>query len=374
MRVAALVIAAKLLLAATVLLSLHLLPTFFDTAGYLKRFHWPPDEEPTWSWQLKTWDSAHYLFLSEEGYAWAGASAAYYPLWPSLIGLVRPLVGSSLAAALLLANLLSVAALVVFHRLVARSAGRDTADTSLLLAIAYPGAMFFCFGYSESLFLLITVGVFALLASDRLGTAAGLSILAPMTRAVGVLIVIPVGWYAVAEWRRGRRPAWQLVAAAAPVVGFLLTLAVMWAQTGDAWIGFEAQRLFASQGSIAKLFDPVALLGSFLDVWGVHGVLHSALDRAFFVFMLVGAWLTFRFEGRVGPLTLYAIAMILVPAMTMSFMSFTRYSAAAFPVFIGFGAALASDSRREPRWLLLAALLVVQLFFLLRHVNSLWAG
>ena len=147
MRVAALVIAAKLLLAATVLLSLHLLPTFFDEAGYLKRFHWPPDEEPNWSWRLKTWDGAHYLYLSEEGYARSGASAAFYPLWPSLIRLVRPLVGSSLAAALLLANLFSVVGLVLLHRLVARIGGRRAADASLLFAITYPGALYFCFGY-----------------------------------------------------------------------------------------------------------------------------------------------------------------------------------------------------------------------------------
>lgn len=373
-RIVGFVIAVKVCVFLTIYLSLTLLPPIFDSDSYLKHFHWPADEPASAQWVFKTWDSSHYLYLSEEGYAEAGPSAAFHPLWPALIGLATPIFGNSLWAALFLANLLSTAGLVILHRLTARLTSVGIADTTLLLALAYPGAFFYCLPYTESLFLLISVSVFFLVASDRLGAAAWLSILAAPARAVGVFLFIPLGWRLVDDWRRGRRPSWHCLAALAPLVGMGLTLWMMWAQTGDLFASFDAQAKYASQGSITKVFAPLVFLRSFVDVWGVHGVLHSGIDRVFFVVMLVGIALVARWEGRVGPWTLYSSAMILVPAMTMSFMSFTRYPTVVFPIFIGLGAVLAKPRYRELRWLVLVLFLIVQALLLIRHVNNLWAG
>lgn len=374
LRILGFVVAVKACVFLTIFLSLTLLPPIFDTDSYLKRFHWPQDEPATAEWVFKTWDSAHYLYLSEEGYAEAGASTAFHPLWPALIGLATPIFGSSLWAALILANLLSTAGLVLLHRLTAQLTSVGVADTTLLLALAYPGAFYYCLPYTESLFLLITVSVFYLIAAGRLGAAAWLSVLAAPARAVGVFLIIPLGWRLFHDWRRGRRPWWHCAAALAPLVGMALTLGMMWAQTGDLFTSFDAQGRFASQGSIGKVFAPLVFLRSFVDVWGVHGVLHSGIDRVFFVVMLIGIVLVARREGRVGPWTLYSSAMILVPAMTMSFMSFTRYPTVVFPIFIGFGAVLAKPRFRELRWLVLVMFLIVQFFLLIRHVNNHWAG
>lgn len=373
-RVAGFVVAAKACVFLAVFLSFHLLPPIFDTDGYLERFHWPADDPSGVHWMFKTWDSSHYLFLSEQGYTSAGASAAFHPLWPALIRLASPIFGSSLVAALVLANLLSLVGLVVLHRLAAGVADEPAADSALLLALAYPGAFFYCLPYTESLFLLITVGVFALIARGRTGAAAWLSVLAAPARAVGVFLVIPLGWRLVADWRGGRRPWWHCAAAVAPLAGMALTLGTMWVETGDLFAGFHAQARYASQGAIVKLLQPVAFLRSLIDVWGVHGVLHSGIDRVLFLLMVGGVGATARFERRIGPWTLYSAAMVLVPAMTMSFMSFTRYPTVVFPIFIAAGAALSGERFRELRWTVISLLLMIQLFLLIRHVNALWAG
>jgi len=373
-RVLAVVLGFKACLFLTIYLSLHLLPPLFDVDSYLKRFHWPQNEPATSEWIFKTWDTAHYLYLSEEGYSQAAGSAAFHPLWPALIGLATPIFSSSLWAALVLANLLSTVGLVILHRLTARLTDDRIADTTLLLFLAYPGALFYCLPYTESLFLLITVSVFSLIVSGRVGAAAWLSILAAPTRAVGVFLVIPLGWRLVRDWRRGDRPWWHCTAALAPLVGIALTLGTMWAQTGNWFAGMEAQARYAAQGSIAKIFAPVEFYRSFFDVWGVHGVLHSGIDRVVFVVMIVGIAAVVRWEGRVGPWSLYSAAMILVPAMTQSLVSFTRYPAVVFPIFIGFGVALTGRPRRELRWITLVLLLTIQVFFLIRHINASWAA
>jgi hypothetical protein len=373
-RVVLTVVVAKALLFATIYLSFQLLPPIFDQVKYLDTFHWPRDEAPN-TWRMfTTWDTAHYLYLSEEGYRSAGGSAAFHPLWPLLIRSVTPVFGSSLLAALVLANLLSVAGLVLLHRLATVATDRGTADITLLFALAYPGALFYCLPYTESLFLVISVGVFWLIATDRLGLAALLSVLAAPTRAVGVFLAIPLAWRLVSDWRGGRRPWWHCAAAAAPLVGMVLTLGMMWVETGNAMAGIEAQGRFASQGAIAKFFAPVEFFRAFVDVWGVHGVLHSGIDRLFFVLMLGAIGLVIRLERRIGPWTLYSAAMILVPATTMSFMSFTRYPTVVFPIFIAMAAVAAPPNRRELRWFALASFMVIQLFLLIRHVNSIWAG
>lgn len=374
LRVAALVVAIKVVVFLTVILSLSLLPPIFDGDNYLKRFHWPTDEAPSHTWMLKTWDSAHYLYLSERGYADAGGSAAFFPLWPMVIRVASPLFGTSLWAGLILANLFSLAGWTIFHRFAARLVDEPTADTSLLLGLAYPGAFYFCLPYTEALFLLVTVSVFYLVASNRLVAAALLSILAPMTRAVGVFLFIPIAWQAFRDWRKGERPLWHLALAVAPAVGFGLTLGILWIATGNPLIGFEAQANYASQGSVFKVLQPVPFIKSFIDVWGVHGVLHSGIDRVLFVAMTIGLVLTARFEKTVGPMTVYSALLIIVPAMTMSFMAFTRFPAVVFPVFLATGSVLSAPSKRYLRWIVLALLLMLQFFFLLRHVNSHWAA
>ena len=373
-RITLFVVTVKVLVFTTVFLSLHLLPPIFDKENYDRRFHWPEDEQPNATWLFKTWDSAHYLYLSEHGYRAAGASAAFHPLWPMVIRAATPVFGSSLVAAIVLANLLSTAGLVTVHRFAERIADGATADTALLLNLAYPGAFYFCLPYTESLFLLITATVFWLISSDRLGIAALLSVLAAPARAVGVFLAIPLGWRLLSDWHAGRRPWWHCVAALAPLAGMALTLGMMWVETGDAMASVDAQARFASRGSIGKFFAPVDFVRSFVDVWGVHGVLHSGIDRIFFIAMLVGVALVIRLEHRVGPWSLYSAALILVPASTMSFMSFTRYPTVVFPIFIAVGAFLAVRARRELRWIIIAGFSVVQFFFLIRHVNNYWAG
>ncbi len=192
-----------------------------------------------------------------------------------------------------------------------------TADTGLLLGLAFPGALYFCLPYSESLFFLVTVSVFYLVARNRLAAAALISVLAPMTRAVGIFVFIPLAWRAFADWRNGQRPFWHLGLALAPAVGLCLAFGWCGSTPGISWPGLTPRPDFAAQSSVSRIFQPMEFFKTFIDVWGVHGVLHSALDRLFFVAMALGLFLTARFEKKIGPMTLYSAAlMIIVPAMT----------------------------------------------------------
>ena len=93
-------------------------------------------------------------------------SLAFYPLWPFLIRLSAPLFGGNFTlAALVLANAFSVAALVLLHRLVARRFDENVANRTLMLIIAFPGALFLCFPYNRIAFSVVLRG--AVLAARR---------------------------------------------------------------------------------------------------------------------------------------------------------------------------------------------------------------
>ena len=144
-----------------------LLPEFFNEDAYYGNFHWPRKQPPTQATRLATWDAQHYLFLATEGYQAGQRSITFFPLFPWLIRPTAALPGiGPLAAALLVANALSVAAVVLLHQLVEQRHPGTAAD-SLLLLLAFPGALFFHFPYTESLFLFLAVAVALAVAQER---------------------------------------------------------------------------------------------------------------------------------------------------------------------------------------------------------------
>ena len=113
---------------------------------------------------LARWDSVWYLSIADSGYDGA-AREAFFPLYPLLRGrLARrrrgPRRRCSLAAYLVsLAALLG--ALYLLWRLVcARARAAATRPRRCCCSPSFPGALFFGAPYSESLFLLVSVGAF----------------------------------------------------------------------------------------------------------------------------------------------------------------------------------------------------------------------
>ena len=113
-----------------------------------------------WDNPLMGWDAFHYLHLAQEGYTEDHGSNAFYPLWPLLIRLGSFFTFGDLAASgWLLANLFSVLGAMAFYQLVVRLRGEKVAFWAVAVWLAFPGAVFLTFVYTEPLFSAIN-GVF----------------------------------------------------------------------------------------------------------------------------------------------------------------------------------------------------------------------
>src|SRR5262249_10069598 len=102
-----------------------------------------------------------------------------------------------------------------------------------------------------------------------------------------------------------------------------------------------------------------------------HGVLDSAFDRIWFAWFVVT--LPFIYIKN-RTYFIYALLMGLVPPMTQSFMSYTRYVAVVFPMFIVTAELFLRMKKQTWLWLTLAMLFSIQILFLLRHINFLWVA
>jgi hypothetical protein len=165
-------------------------------------------------------DANWYLYIAAHGYSGHDATAAFFPGYPMLVRLAGYVcLGHLLLAAYLVSNIALLAGLVILYRLTEREYDRATARRTVLYLAIFPTAVFLFGLYSESLFLLFTVGAFALARQGRWGWAGLVGIGATLTRSTGVIVALALAVEAIhqtVEWRRSRTgSSWRAVLATA---------------------------------------------------------------------------------------------------------------------------------------------------------------
>jgi hypothetical protein len=347
--------------------AIELVPNFRMDA-FERHTSWPAEGPPTWQSPLATWDGAHYLKIAEKGYEKGDLSCAFYPLWPFLIRVFSVLFwGDLFWSGLVLANLLSVAALMIFHRLVSGLQGVEVANQSLVLLLAFPGAIFLSLIYTEPLFLFLSTAFFLLLFRHCYWWAAVTAFFLPLTKAVGIFAVVPL---AAQLWKE-RRPWPNYLALGAPLLGYGAYFLTMYAWTGNAFEGFEAQKHFPTQPSVGKIFDLGGFLMAFVSVRELHNSTGSFIDRFFFVLLLGLLPWVFRLNPVLG---VYTVLIGIVPAVSSGFMSYSRHVVMCFPIFMVLAGAFRGEERAPAFYYMVALLGAVQACFLIRYLNFFWAG
>src|SRR3989338_5066820 len=139
-----------------------------------------------WTWG--GFDGIHYLTIAENGYI-AQYTQAFFPVFPQLIRLVKGFLGVNiLESGLIVANAASLAAVLVFWRLLRVDYSQTLSRRILWLFLLFPTSFYLVSVYSEGLFLAL---VFLSFLAARKGNwlVAGLvGAVASATRPVGVFL------------------------------------------------------------------------------------------------------------------------------------------------------------------------------------------
>src|SRR4051812_31863210 len=189
----------------------------FDTPGLTHPFSGVAD---TLLSPLARWDSTWYLDIAHSGYG--GPSSAFFPLYPVLVrGFALVSAPGALLVSAYLVSLAALAgALYLMHRLVTLELrSPDVARDAVLMLALFPGALWLGAPYSESLFLLLSVGAFYAARTGRWAWAGGCAALASATRSAGIVLLVPLVllWWGSRE-RRLRGLRWVALAPAGRVV------------------------------------------------------------------------------------------------------------------------------------------------------------
>ena len=385
-KVLRLVLTAKVLLWLVVITALF---SDFNLAQFKDAYaQWPPGENANLYSRFSTWDSAHYLDIIERGYTRGSPSCAFYPLWPAVVRVGAFFTGGRpLLASLMLTNALSLFAFWVFYRLVAIDNGAQIAKHALILLLAFPSALCFSFPYTESLYLALVLVFFCGLKETRYLWSAIAGYLLPLTRPVGLFILAPLLWHlyeqvshAVKEGgsvhdtsvpAKLNRTGFRWLLLLCPLLGYATYLFVMYAWTGNAFDGFEAQKDYPNSPSISNMGNYAGLFNAFINIHTLDGMMDSALDRGCFLLFLGLLPLIYRLNKT---WFFYVLPAGLVPALSSWFMSYRRYAVVLFPLFVVLAQILAGDRRRWVFWYYVILMAALQAWAVKQFINFNWAG
>ncbi len=320
------------------------------------------------------WDSVWYLQIAHSGY-FSQQSSGMFPLYPLLIRIGTVVFRSELLVRLAISLISMTVGLYLLERLVRLDFDASTARTTVLLLAFFPAALFLSAVYTESLFLVLTVGAVYTARHERWICAGLCGGLAAATRSDGILLLVPLALIylfgprafsevkAVLPWWKPRYRVRASIAWLALVpAGLSAYLAYLGVAHGQPFAAFYAQRFYWGHhfagpfGAVARTILGVpddirhALTGTGRLVgpgdpisWNTHDL----NNLAFLIFPIIGMIAAWR---RV-PFAYFAYTIVLL-AFDLSFpnskepmQSISRYTLVIFPVFIGWALLL----QRRPR-------------------------
>jgi Mannosyltransferase (PIG-V) len=301
------------------------------------------------------WDSVWFLRIAEHGYGAAEeASAAFYPLYPLLVGILgRILLGHYVLAGIVVSTAAALGSFVLLHRLAEQKLGPEGAARAVLYLAVFPFTIFLTAVYSESLFLLLALAAFLLAERGRFlgaGVAAGL---AWLTRPIGVALLPAL---ALIAWRSPQRRPALLRLAVAPCLFALYPLWLWW-RIGDPLAFLRAEDVWSRHvswaGPLGGLWDGLRAgwaglrqLVSESDATRYWSAVQdtdpdrvAAVNLEQLAFLVLFAVLTVVTWRRFGaPYGLFAALSLVIPLSVPSerwpLLSIPRFGLVVFPFFL----------------------------------------
>ena len=312
----------------------------------------PPAAEAIWRVSssefanlLARWDTFFYYTIATDGYHWDPAvflhyNVVFFPMYAMLMRGGGVLLGGHPLLAGLIVSLTAFAgALAVLCHLARLELGDDHAWRVVLLISTFPYALYYSAVYTESLFLLLSVGAFYAMRRGRLGWVAVCGLAAGLTRPNGFWLALPLACLALwppdrASSRAGAPPPvpfrLSLLAACAPAAGVTIFCAYLFWRFGDpiAWVHGQAAwgvplRLRAGAPAPGRLPGELTIKPIEVVVW-IGNI------AAFVAAVAAIAPVTRRFGLAYGA---WIAVNIFPPVAAHLFMSLGRFISVLFPFF-----------------------------------------
>lgn len=144
------------------------------------------------------WDTVHYLYLAQNGYCNFSCipevekfSIVFFPLYPLIVKIFSAFIKNYLLSALFVSNICFIFLLYFFYKLLRKDFSEEISFNSVLFLSIFPTAYFFHIGYSESLFLFLTIMSIYYARREKWLIASVFGMLACLARINGI-VLLPV--------------------------------------------------------------------------------------------------------------------------------------------------------------------------------------
>lgn len=319
--------------------------------GMYSNLYPPPAISP-----LFRWDADAYGYIAHHGYALGpggvealGLRTAWFPFYPLLIHLA----GGSDWAMIIISHAAFFLGLALLYVLAVRRMDENRAALSLWLVSLGPAAMFFSYPYTESVFLLTTVGAFVLMESGHWLLAGLAGAAAAATRFPGVLLSFAFASERLVGYRR-----WPIYGAILLTLGGLGAVMFLdWYWTGDP-LGFYHARAYW----IGPPRNPLYLVGSFPKAVIEGDPFNSeAIGVPIFVLFAIGAaWVGYRMPLAYGAFAVLQVLIAGEQGLYLHIFSLVpRALSVIFPCYFAFATFLGPRRNLTFAWLLLSSSVMV---------------
>ncbi len=316
------------------------------------------------------YDTAWYVKISIQGYK-ADSAIVFPPLYPILVRLVAPFSGSTVMASLVVSNMACLIALILLFKLVmVEFNDRGLAWRTLIGLAIFPTAYYLVAGYTESLYLALTLGAWLAVLQKRWWLTGLLAGLASLVRLQGVILCLPLFWIAYVQFRprsQGLLPILQRLPA---VIGGAVGAGIYIAYLTINQLG-SMEYYFESQWQLYTRWPWTSVI-TYVNRWLAHRTFDFENDNAFALVLMValGLFVLLKMRPSYSLYVFGTIGAILLrfhdvgPDHGAQFESMIRYSLLLFPCFIALGMILTQ------RGLLLVYSVLIAVAAYLMHVHD----
>lgn len=339
------------------------------------------------------WDAVWYLQIAHQGYQADDFSAAFFPLYPLLLAIIKPLFfGNGVIAGITISLACCFGAFYYLYKLLELDFDAGIAKKTVFYIAIFPTTFFLQTIYTESLFLLLTVLCFYLARRQLFLYACLAGALATLTRSAGLLLIAPLAVMYLRErdWKlsRVRVDAVYLLLVPLGLFAYMLFLDISF---GDPWLFSSAQSFWSRgftgpiggvyYGFKAAFWGMDAIISTpdttyWLPVtdldprlWATYDVINLLFTIPFLIFSVIAFWkLPLHYA-------LYALLLMLMPLSypsSIPLMSMPRFILTIFPLFV-----LLAIWGRERQWvdqLITVASLVFLGLFVSKFVVFTWVA
>ncbi len=303
---------------------------------------------PKYIYSLSNFDGVHYLHIAEKGYS--QYQQAFFPLYPLLIKLLNPIFNNYLITGLIISNFsffLGLYFFIEYLKLILKNFTFKKQIFFILFLISFPTSFFFGSLYTEGLFFLLFSLTLYFLQKEKYFFSILFGFLTATTRLIGLFLFIPIifYWYKKIKTLKSfnkKQVFIGFLTIIAPVLGLLSYCFYLWKTTGDPLMFFHAQPAFGANRSTHLIILP-QVIWRYIKIFFTANInwqyFVSLFEFVIFIFVFLILILDFlknffKKNFLLIGLNLFSLTNLILPTLTGTLSSISRYSLFSLSFFI----------------------------------------